>query len=540
MFSNPLDGDTQARITNLIQEIVAGFTTNFPVCYAVALVEDIKAEKMAAKGDFDDCQLEEAPVPSFDLKSGFLTKRGDAHKNWKRRHCVAHNAADNFRVDYFDGEGGKLKGSIHCAGYHVENFNADDEIQFGQFGLKLVPWMKIRRTWYIRCDNEEDRRSWTKALETACWKAHAPSDPNPIIARAFNKAFERVRWNYGYWGYYSSYGAEDERLGDFIRQVLAREIVDAVIGGIPAGFFYSSMVSMVETTIATSVRAAVSAAWSGVVSGVNTVAATLKTTAESNLGPIFEQQQKIKEKIVTTVSATTAPFMTKVGSEIFSPVFSNITGPVARAFAEALKTVHAGLKAKIAEGSVASSLDDFDRSGDWWSSGPLEIPKKIISEMWESAPDAIFHAAGFSLWNVRWTIIEQLEALFHRATYTLGKLIKENAAVTAAQHAAEVMRRYVHDAKIFLFALLMNVIRKLLASPVSELVIKPCKALVAPIQDMIDAIPIPGLSTLFDLEALLGDAVKEICDNGIKASLDGYLSTVYAAVDGTTTQVTAF
>jgi len=453
---------------------------------------------------------------------------------------VAHNAADNFRVDYFDGEGGKLKGSIHCAGYHVENFSADDEIQFGQFGLKLVPWIKIRRTWFIRCDNEEDRTAWRKVLETACWKARAPSNPNPLIARAFNKAFDRVRWNYGYWGYYSSYGAEDERLGDFIRTVLAREIVDAVIGGIPAGFFYSSMVGMVETTIATSVRAAVSAAWSGVVAGVEAVAATLKATAETNLGPIFEQQAKIKDRIVDTISSTTAPFMSKVGGEIFSPVFSNVTGPISRAFAEALKTVHTGLKAKVLEGDVTSSLESFDRSGDWWWGGPLEVPKRIVSEMWDDAPTAIFNAAGFSLWNVRWTIIEQMEALFHRATYTLGKLIKENPGLTAAQHAADVMRRYVHDAKIFLNVCLMNIIRKLLDSPVNELVLKPCKALIAPIQEMIDAIPIPGLSTLFDLEDLLGSAVKSICDNGIQAALDGYLAGVYAAVDGTVAQVTAF
>jgi hypothetical protein len=74
MFSNPLDADTQGRITNLITEIVGKFSTNFPVCYTVALVQKIKSEAEPEKAILDDCQLLEAPLPSEALKSGFLTK----------------------------------------------------------------------------------------------------------------------------------------------------------------------------------------------------------------------------------------------------------------------------------------------------------------------------------------------------------------------------------------------------------------------------------------------------------------------------------
>ena len=43
---------------------------------------------------------------------------------WKPNYFVATNKCDNFRIDYFDQEGGTRKGSIHCCGYTPE---MDDE-----------------------------------------------------------------------------------------------------------------------------------------------------------------------------------------------------------------------------------------------------------------------------------------------------------------------------------------------------------------------------------------------------------------------------
>jgi hypothetical protein len=333
------------------------------------------------------------------------------------------NAADNYRIDYFEGEKGKLKGSINCAGYRVEKFDEDDETQYGQFGIKLVPHVKVRRTWYIRCDNEEDRGAWIKTFETACWKAGAPSDPNPLIAQAFTGAFWRVRWEYGYWGYYSSYGTEDERLGDFVREVLAREIVDSVMGNIPAGFFYSSMVNLVETTIGTSVRVAVSSAWSAVVAGVAAVAATIESTAKASLGPIFEQQIKLKDKIVDLISGKTTPFMQEYGGKLFRPVLKGVVKPVSKAFADSIRSVHKVLMETRADDSLRAAtrvetLNRLDWSGDWWWNGPLETSKQLVFKMYEDAPSEIFYAGGFSLWSMRYYCIDQLgECLQHLSAF---------------------------------------------------------------------------------------------------------------------------
>lgn len=542
MFSNPLNEETQARINALIQDILTSFATQFPISYTVALVDKVKAEVNPPTSELDACRLEAAPLPSQPLKTGWLTKRGDAHKNWKKRWVVAYNAADNYRIDYLEGEGGKLKGSINCAGYSTEKFNDDDETQYGPFGIKLVPWQRMRRTWYIRCENEEDRTQWMQTFQACCWKCSAPSDPNPLIAAGFDGAFQATRWKYGYWGWYYSYGGEDERLGDFIRQVLARDIVDAVIGGIPDGFFRSGMVNMVESTIATAVRAAVSAAWKSAVAAVNSLSATIEATAKSNLGPIFEQQKLLKARIVDAISGTTSPFLSDYGGKLLRPVLSGVARPISHAFAGSIRCLHRTLKEKMTSDDLSSgkrkdTLRRLDWEADWWCGGILEESKRILRDMYGDAGAEIFSAGGFSLWNLRDMCSDNLAELFHRATYTLDKLVAENSAVSIVDHATEILRRYVHDAKLYIKYTLLSLLRRLLSSPITQYITTPGAAIVAPIQEMIDAIPIPGLSTLFNLQNLLQETIDETVDNALVATVDGFLADTDRNIDAVTAEL---
>jgi hypothetical protein len=117
--------------------------------------------------------------------------------------------------------------------------------------------------------------------------------------------------------------------------------------------------------------------------------------------------------------------------------------------------------------------------------------------------------------------------------YTFRKLITENPGVALVVHAQAIFTQYVHDAKLFVRHVLLSLLKKLLDSPVNELIIKPCKMLVEPVQAMIDAIPIPGLSTLFDLQNLLGECVGEICDKGIAATFEDFTQEIFTTVDAT-------
>lgn len=51
-----------------------------------------------------------------------------------------------------------------------------------------------------------------------------------------------------------------------------------------------------------------------------------------------------------------------------------------------------------------------------------------------------------------------------------------------------------HDAMILVKNVIFTVLKAILDNPIAEFVIKPCVALVEPIQAMIDEIPIPGMA----------------------------------------------
>ena len=75
-----------------------------------------------------------------------LIKRGDVNKSWRNRFFAVYNKADNFKIEYYDGTSisGSLKGTIFCAGYRASEFSSTEESEFGDKGIKLVPW-SLRR-----------------------------------------------------------------------------------------------------------------------------------------------------------------------------------------------------------------------------------------------------------------------------------------------------------------------------------------------------------------------------------------------------------
>lgn len=145
-------------------------------------------------------------------------------KNWKVRHFVAMNAADNYRVDYFEKEGGKIKGSINFSGYSVAEFDEAETKELGNFGIKIVPSDTRRRVWFLKANNEEEKGEWIKVFKNACDNAQAPINPDEVLSAAFNGAYRAVRWRYGYYGWYRINYTEPEQLGELVSNILYREV----------------------------------------------------------------------------------------------------------------------------------------------------------------------------------------------------------------------------------------------------------------------------------------------------------------------------
>jgi hypothetical protein len=187
-FSNPMDDAKQERMQTIIKEFLEVFSSVFPNTYKEALIESVK--EGAAPEEEDERQLPEVPTPEDPLKEGSVTKECAFRKNFKVNHLVAMNKADNFRIDYFDKEGGSLKGSINCAGYKTQTVEEDN-------GIDVIPSDDSRRTYKLRFETAELRDEWLEVVNNACKKAKAPENPDKLLAKAFNGAYRAVRWHYG-------------------------------------------------------------------------------------------------------------------------------------------------------------------------------------------------------------------------------------------------------------------------------------------------------------------------------------------------------
>lgn len=536
-FSNPLDENKQARMNEIINEVVAVFAKVFPVRYKTALIDKIKSD-VQEKPEEDERHLPDIPIPDYPLKEGMLEKRGDVVKNWKQRHFVALNEADNFQVKYYEKEGGKIKGTVELCGYSARSFDEEEVKEYGPNGIKLVPWNDRRRTWFFKCANEEEKTEWMRIFNNACNKAKAPTNPDIVLSQAFEGAYRAVRWNYGFYGWYSISGTEAETLGGLCCDILNRELINDVIYNIPAGPQRNTAVSIVRKTVDTAVMAAVSASWNSCVMACEGLRGTLETTVKGLLAPVFEQEVQIKEKVVSSISGTVNPFLADVGGRVCRPLLKIAANSITRAFCAAIKGYSHKMKDKIEHGQFvesqfANNIRWADREIEYWYSGPLEDANRICWSIYTSdlvEVAALFSSGGFTPYSVYSNALDAIRDLTHRAHFKFQTRVMEAAYQDQLSILNEVLADMVHDAKIAENQLLNQILNDILQPSIESNVIVPCGELVQPVQDMIDAIPVPGLSDLFNLPNLVEEVVGSIVEGGVSAIVGAASADVDAQI----------
>lgn len=532
--ANPINEATQQRINDRLQEVLKTFAVEFSKAYTQVVIDKARSDLEPDTSIESQMKLEEAPVPSDPVKKGMLTKRGESVKNWKARFFVAYNAADNYKVEYYDGtsESGKLKGTIYCAGYSAYEFDKDDISEHGEPGIKLVPWSSRRRTWWIKCADDNERKEWLSVFQTACYKAEAPHDKDECIAEAFNIAIRNTRWQCWIWGWYWPAGDEAERLGELILDVLDRDILNEVIGGIVEGPAKALTIDLIRKSIGTTVKGACASAWTSSAAAVRGVSDKIQSTVKDLIGPILEKQVEFKNMIVDKISGKINPFLEEKGGALLRPVLNVVFKPVIRAFTEASKDFHKHIAGLIASGDFESSkFDSTLKRCDWqmeWWSGPVGESYRILDKMYYSDFAAIMNlfSGGLSGYTLYYMIIDKMRLILHRAVYTFGSLAKSVGPTELLAALGHTTSRLFHDCVLMIRTTMNAVLRAILNSPINEMVITPCKELIAPLQETIDSIPIPGLGALLDLQKMLLGAVDDIVDGSIDALVSGSISDI--------------
>lgn len=421
----------------------------------------------------------------------------------KERHFIALNEADNFRIEYWTAAkdaGGKKKGEIQCAGYYVERC---DEIT-DEFGIKLKPWSSRRRTWHMICDTSESREEWIRTFQNATWRSSAPSDPNPLIASAFTTAYEAVRWKYGFWGWYWGWGTEAERLADLISDVLAREVVDAAISTIADSPASGTIIDAVRTAVYSSVVAAVTPAWAANRTAAEALQPQIEPVIKSNTAPLFEKQKELKEQVVSKVTSITNPFLADMGTKVLKPFLNVFCKFIAGNFVNAIRSYQKTIYEHLGESDLNYNFADissyllnrWDCSGTWGISGTAydQLSQICNDELNNPIMNAVFEVlAGFSsgqVWYMWWS---RLRDMLYRAAYTFSTLKEKLGLESCADRLKalkEVMPMLIHDGKIYIKSLLMDLFNAMLGTNIATMITNPAKEMIAPIQEVSDGRPI--------------------------------------------------
>lgn len=178
LFGSKVDKAAEQVISSESEKFFTEFHKLFTQAYMNEVSSASKESANASSSDTDyslktmmkGLLLSQAPIRDAPIAEGQLSKQGGSVSSWKKRHFIVLNEKNNYKIEYYEGKGGKLKGDIDGAGYSVAPFQQSDIEQFGPHGLKLVPYQAARRTWYLRFDNDKMCVEWSAILQNAVFK----------------------------------------------------------------------------------------------------------------------------------------------------------------------------------------------------------------------------------------------------------------------------------------------------------------------------------------------------------------------------------
>jgi hypothetical protein len=265
---------------------------------------------------------------------------------------------------------------------------------------------------------------------------------------------------------------------------------------------------------------------------------SLEESVKKLLDPLVENEVKLQEKITSSTNDTVMPFLEDVGGRLCQPLLDACANPITKAYATSVKGFSDFMKEKIKDGAYTEStmkanVREAHRSVNYWSSGPLKETNEVAWNIYDNdlAEVITFFGAGYTPYSLYSEVLDAIRDLVHRAIHAFATAVEEAKFEGQEAIFAEVMAKYLHDAKVSLKGVLENILAGILQSPFETLVITPSMELVKPIQDMIDEIPVPGLSDLFNLSTLTEDVLDNLRGDSVSAIVSGAFGKVASRID---------
>jgi hypothetical protein len=566
MFSNPITPDKEEKIRSSIHSVMHTFTQEFTEAIKIATVnktEQSSGGSPRSESTIEGVVLPRPPPAKVPLKRGMVYKRGDGIMSWKKRIMVAWNASENYRLDYFDSDGKTMRGSISCAGYTVQLFDVEDVAQFGPQGFKLVPTQRMRRTWYVRCENAEEKNDWVKILLKTCYKTTpttvSSGSKDALIASAFEIAFESLRHHFGYWDYQAPYDSHLERLVDFVKEIVARDCVDEMIANIADHMFKNGELASIETHVTTKVLEAVTAVWDACLSTAERITRDIENTVQTHVDALQELKMSVNSQLDSLLERDVNVLMADYTLRSVCPFLDTVTQPIMDTYLDIVLYIYNVYRDKIMSGDMALAerrrtfVHQLDSECDFWHHQPpvfspnLPLPSpspqflsvigtwKLYSRGGLTEPSMEAAGSGdkveeFShdalpIWVLRQLAYDHFIDFFHRATHAFKKLITEQSKVPAANHALVVCRRHVLDVRGMAKHTLLTLLKRLVLCPLLEQIIPKAVATVAPIRKELFATQQTGspLPDLINLHYMTKETVNQKVEAKINDVVEKYL-----------------
>jgi hypothetical protein len=235
--------------------------------------------------------------------------------------------------------------------------------------------------------------------------------------------------------------------------------------------------------------------------------------------------------VVDAISGTINPVLADKGSKLFTPVLNMLFKPVTNIFIEATTGFHGMMTKKLADGKFTpDEVKRAHRETNYWHSY-LRPSYTTVDKMYHGdlskAADLLGGVSSSTIYHM---VIDSMRMIMHRAITTFEIMSKdvEGDGMAVLEH---VMSLLFHDSLLVIKNVITDILFRLMDSTISEMVLKPCKELIAPVQATIDAIPIPGLPILLDLPTMLEEIVLSIEAGAINAVLSGAVDEAKNSLD---------
>jgi hypothetical protein len=533
-FGSPISQEDMDKLNERITEITGIFGNEMALATPLAVMEVIKEEKAgdAARAGMKLLAAEDA---DFVLHSGTVEKEGDPNAlitSWRERFLVALNAADNYKIEYYDHEGGKKKGEYNCCGYRCRSFNSTEKDAYKHdHGITLEPYSSDRREYHIKCSDEQSEAEWKSVFTNSCRNAEPARHSNDVVAATFKIAFASTCSKAGI-RTPGLYAGEAESLGSMLFDVLWDESLSALLDAIPQDtMMREKVVSASEALVRSSIMTACSVAWAAASEVAAGAADGIKAAAGAVADPFLEAENKLTiamGKIAEKAIGKPIQTLLKNKSGGLIKILASI---VCEAVPATIRGFDAELESYLREGKLTGADEDtmnaisieLAKATAYQNKGPLKESWRAAYRIIPEAGSDTFLEEADSLrtYDLYCMIGDAVKSMYLDMITTFFAKLKAGGGV--AECIAKTTGEAAHDMPIVILKTITNIVVAVITgSPMwKEITGESLASLNESGAESLGALP-EEVRSFFVVEDTTEKAVMKVLEGSLKPMIDMY------------------